>query len=58
MDVGRPRRLEMRTSASWFSLYPAVRGTVIFSRRLEIGTAGKRFSYTLSVGEGFLGVCA
>lgn len=21
MDVGRPRRLEMRTSGSWFSLY-------------------------------------
>ncbi|WP_238146065.1 hypothetical protein, partial [Streptococcus suis] len=28
----------MRTSGSWFSLYSKVRGTVIFIRRLEIGT--------------------
>lgn len=42
--VGRPRRLEMRTSGSWFSLYSKVRGTVIFIKRLEIGTAGRQFS--------------
>lgn len=34
MDVGRPRRLEMRTSGSWFSLYPIVWGTVMFFKKI------------------------
>ena len=32
--MGRPRRLGMRTSGSWFSLYPIVRGTVIFFKKV------------------------
>ena len=32
--MGRPRKLEMRTSGSWFSLYPTVRGTVMFFKKV------------------------
>lgn len=49
LDVGRPRRLEMRTSGSWFSLFSAIHKDNFWLKRLEIGTAGRQFSLYLKV---------
>ena len=50
LDMGRPRKLEMRASGSWFSLYPTVRGTVMFFKKVGDKNCQKAVFFMWHVG--------